>query len=604
MAKYLKPGEAETFVEDNAEIEYLKFNNLRHSVSGFMLGDFDEHGVYAVSPKIVKELISMKKYIVDTLEDMEICDSEIVLLGPITFLVSYEQDYATLSLIEKVNYESNAKDDTGAYSNINEYILDTVQTSGRIDKNAIYRRWNISLFAGEHRKLEDLTEEEYADIMGLAERFKYLLYVNTMFAKKEEELEAIETTYTEDIMNLIARYPKLKKVVDEAIKGNLATKKDFIKLDKPQLSKTINELIEQVVEENIDVLTEKEKKEFATDKHIIQNNYNIAMQDAIPQKIEKPVIRGVEKPVGRVVVETDHKENQSIKTLIEQLSEEKQKNIERAEHEAVEHLANDNKIEPPKPVVVKTKKGTTVVVPPERKGPKLARIAAALGAVVANEMRKNNVDPKTTAEAEKAKKAKKKGDNLVAAAAQSPATAAKPAAKKAETSDSVKPVDWKPTNPKVTASKKPAAAKPTAEKTKDKTADANKADNGIKGATSLKPKKPATNIEEQPKPEEKKPADKPRTQKRQQKKEPEETNVSSVEETWVSVQTVNRSLYNGSSLLAAKSSQIKVRNVSGEPQSTINPATGAKKRVRPVSSNRTNVANPENERDEQLTRGV
>ena len=135
MAQYLKPDSELGYVEDMAEIEFLKFNNLRHSILGCMLGDFDELGSYVVSPEVVKELISMEKYIVETYDNIELCRSTLKLDKQISFIVTLEGNKATLSLIEKLNYEANFTLNSGTYSNINEYVLDTVETSGEVNRN-------------------------------------------------------------------------------------------------------------------------------------------------------------------------------------------------------------------------------------------------------------------------------------------------------------------------------------------------------------------------------------------------------------------------------------------------------------------------------------
>ena len=61
MAKYLKPDCEKGFLDDPADIEFEQFNNMRHTIDDFMLGDFDENGFYYVQPEIVQELIEMPK---------------------------------------------------------------------------------------------------------------------------------------------------------------------------------------------------------------------------------------------------------------------------------------------------------------------------------------------------------------------------------------------------------------------------------------------------------------------------------------------------------------------------------------------------------------
>ena len=140
MAKYLKPDSVQGYIEDVAEIKYQKFQNLRHTVLGFMWGDFDSNGKYVIPPEIVRELIAIKKYFVERMDNIEICQSAVRFDRQITFFVTLEGNRATLSLVEKINYEANFRLNSGAYSNINEIILDEVETSGAVDINLLYKR--------------------------------------------------------------------------------------------------------------------------------------------------------------------------------------------------------------------------------------------------------------------------------------------------------------------------------------------------------------------------------------------------------------------------------------------------------------------------------
>ena len=82
----------------------------------------------------------MPKYIVNSMDNIEVCASVLKLDKQITFMVTYETEKVTLSLMEKISFEANNKLNSGTYSNINEYVLDVVETSGTVNKNTIYRR--------------------------------------------------------------------------------------------------------------------------------------------------------------------------------------------------------------------------------------------------------------------------------------------------------------------------------------------------------------------------------------------------------------------------------------------------------------------------------
>lgn len=265
MAKYLKPDSELGYVEDAREIAYLKFNNLRHSVLGFMLGDFDAEGNYFVDEEIKKELINLKKYITESVENIDICVSEIKLDKQISFLVTFEGERATLSLVEKLSYEGNFRTDSGKYSNINEYILDEVETSGEVDKNILYKRWNISRDGGGLLDIQNLDEESLALLFGLVNRYKYLLKANSKLMEAEEEVEEIEAEYFLHVNSILKQYPKLNEVVQQHIKTALSENPEIIRIDKPYFSKTLNEVLDQAISDNLDLLNDKEKEQITAE---------------------------------------------------------------------------------------------------------------------------------------------------------------------------------------------------------------------------------------------------------------------------------------------------------------------------------------------------
>ena len=282
MAKYLKRDSDLGYIEDSAKIEYLKLNNLRHTILGCMLGDFDEQGYYVVSAEIQKELLSMKKFLVKTMDNIEICRGEVMLNKPITFMVTFEADRATLSLVERLSYEANLEIDSGTYSNVNEFILDEVETAGEIDRNKIYKMWNIYPMGGDVLDISKMDEETLALFSGIANRYKYLLFANKMMLEKENELEE----YSLNMLNILKKYPKLKELVDAEIKTDLKDKKEFIRIDKPNFAKTFNEVLDQAIEGNNNVLTEEETAAFEQESRAVLQTRNIAMQEKLDIKTQ------------------------------------------------------------------------------------------------------------------------------------------------------------------------------------------------------------------------------------------------------------------------------------------------------------------------------
>lgn len=344
MPKYIKNDVELGYVEDHAEIEYLKFNNMRHTILGCMLGDCDEEGRYVVDPEIVRELISIRKYVVETLDNIEICVSELKLDKQISFAVTLEGNRATLALLEKVNYEGNFKFNSGSYSNINEYILDEVETSGVVDKNILYRRWNISINGGSVLDVFNMDEDTLAQYFGLVNRFKYLMKANQILLEKESQIEVIETNYIIDTLDLIARYPNLNQEVNKRLKQELNDKKNIICIDKPNFAKTLNELVTQVIDSNIVALSEEERKDYDTEKHNINNNYDIKIRDAVETKTI--VVSGKGEEYSKFILNTHDSERYETVTEVAMASVRAQKEaIARARAEAVALITARRKID-------------------------------------------------------------------------------------------------------------------------------------------------------------------------------------------------------------------------------------------------------------------
>lgn len=304
MSQYVKNDCEQGFVTDNAEIDSLKFNNLRHTILGCMLGDFDVEGNYVVDPVIVNELIAMPKYIVDTVDNIDVCSSVIKLDKQITFFVTYEGEHAVLTLAEKVNFQANFKSNSGLFSNINEYVLDTFETSGVVDKNAVYSKWNISTFTGNALDVFNMDEETLAQYVGIVNRFKYLMKANQILLKNENKLEEIESDYAVQMLQIVSRYPELKKCVDAKVKEVVSKQPSVLRLDKPFFAKTVNEIVSQTIENNLNVLTDSEKQEFQVEKRNITVERNLKIAQTIETSNAPVVDENQEVVTSKFVVNT------------------------------------------------------------------------------------------------------------------------------------------------------------------------------------------------------------------------------------------------------------------------------------------------------------
>lgn len=439
MAQYLKPDTELGYIEDQAEIEKLKIDNLRHTILGCMLGDFDETGAYVVDPEIIQELISMDKYVVETMDNIEICKSVLKLDKQITFAVTFEGNKATLSLLEKLSYEANFAINSGTYSNINEYVLDSVETSGEINRNAIYARWHIGEFGGNVVDIFNCDDAILEKYFGIVNRFKYLLHANTVLLNKESEIEEIEASYANEIFEILKRYPKLQAEVMKQITSTVNEKKDAISFNKPNFAKTFNELLNNAIQTNINVLDEKEKQDFQAEQRNAVVNLNVKRAEVF--EVEKiHYDENVDAEVSSKVIRLKTDDAYTVRTVTE-LGEEFVSAYKRTSEPKQEEKKDDTE----KGKLVATLVGAGLGV--ALGGAAGAVVGAATGNLVAEV-------------AEKVGEAKKDASK---APAKKPEVK-KPAAKKPDTK---KPAAKKP-DAKKPAAKKPAAKKPSpGNKTKD-----------------------------------------------------------------------------------------------------------------------------------------
>ena len=364
MAKYLKINSKKGYIEDTAAIAHEKFNRMRHVVLGCMLGDFDNNGEYFVTPEIVEELINLEKRIIESIDNIDLCESFLKLDKPITFAITFQNDKATLSLLEKMNHGANFKLNGGAYSNINEYVLSEIETSGAVDKNAVYRMWNVKAGGGQALDIFHMDPETLAKFAGITRRFKYLLSANKKLLQKEEKIEEIESTYFNKMMALIARYPKLKLVVEKEIKTQLDEKSGLLRLDKPNFMKTMNEIVADVIEDHIEVLNEDEQKKFNSDRHKVENEYNLEVTNEIDIKTEKIEHDLNVDPIVLPKIETlGEEDKKTVENLGEEFIEEEKKVEERIQDDVLtlatgkvseENNAKETKVEGSRNLIVES----------------------------------------------------------------------------------------------------------------------------------------------------------------------------------------------------------------------------------------------------------
>ena len=104
---------------------------------------------------------------------------------------------------------------------------------------------------------------------------------NEILLAHEDQLEEIEANYAIETLAVVNKYPKLKVIVEKELKSVFGSKKDFLRADKPNFSKALNEVIAQAVDQNVDVLGE-DKQYFLAERRHAQMVYNQAVAKEIP----------------------------------------------------------------------------------------------------------------------------------------------------------------------------------------------------------------------------------------------------------------------------------------------------------------------------------
>lgn len=246
VKKYFKFDEINQFLEDETDINYYATNQVRRVAVGNMLGDYNEQGIYVLDEKLIKELVDMPKIIVDSVGGADLIRSAIKFDGYVHFMLTIEEDKASLILLEKINFESNVKYNAGSYTNMNEYVLEDIKIPDRdVDKNVIYAKFNVKREdEGRYYEYTDLTDEELSHFTNVLNKLKYNLLVQNVMLKKEKEIETIEADYFDNVLKAFSEYEEIKKQFEKILKELIVSKQNFLMINKPFFAKTINELLD------------------------------------------------------------------------------------------------------------------------------------------------------------------------------------------------------------------------------------------------------------------------------------------------------------------------------------------------------------------------
>ena len=289
VKKFIKFDSERGYLDNKDDINYFATNQMRKVAFGKMLGDFDENGLYVIKEKIVEELIKMPKVIVEIVEGADLIRSKVKADTFFHFILTIEDNKASLKLLEKINYQSNRNFNSGTYSNINEYVLDEVVVPDKdFDRNALYEKYNIATENdGEVLSIFDMDELSLALYFNIIEKIKINYLVQNALMLKEKELENIEADYFEAVLNIFDEFKEFGNKVTNSVKQNLAEKHSFVIVSKPFFQHTINEIMDNYIEQYLQELSPEQKEQMLARLREVKENYYQKFKTLLPIEIVK-----------------------------------------------------------------------------------------------------------------------------------------------------------------------------------------------------------------------------------------------------------------------------------------------------------------------------
>lgn len=368
--RYFKFDELEQYLDNEADINYFAINQARRVAVGNMLGDFDEYGFYVLDEEIIKELIAMPKVVVDNLDNIDLLRGGIKFDNFIHFMLVIEDDKAKLVLLEKINFESNVKDNVGRYSNMNEYVLGEVTIPDRdVDKNVIYSKFNIRREdEGRLYDFNNLTPEELEFYKNVIRKMKYNVIVKTNLYAQEDKIEKVETNYFNSVVNSFDMDTSTKEDFLNYLNAIIKEKQIFVNSNKPFFQKTINEILDGAIYAylsklpmSVRVKIEEEIRK-AKDEYFYQFNNLVHLQFVTQNNVkveDKSIIannmvqRDNQSRILMLEIEQE-KMKEDYSTLLRQKQEEKEKVVAKKEEKA--QAKKEDKAEVKKEEAIEVKK--------------------------------------------------------------------------------------------------------------------------------------------------------------------------------------------------------------------------------------------------------
>lgn len=234
------------YLYNKSEINYFRQVQKLEVANNLMLGDYNQNGIYTLNAEMLQQLIGLTKVYQYSFGSNMFCQSldDIEGYGKIDFAIKIVKDYPTkgkttaiLELLEPIDKAN------GYYTNTNTVQIDFYTAP---DTNTfvidVLKRFNII-----SKKDSGLVAKKHEDIDLIVARKKYEELRKNLL---EEKVEIIYKNNFNKKIKLLSKSPAGKKVLEDFEKQSYKINGWFVKEGMKGYYKTMDELLQSVIEKN------------------------------------------------------------------------------------------------------------------------------------------------------------------------------------------------------------------------------------------------------------------------------------------------------------------------------------------------------------------
>ena len=225
-----------------------------------MLGDFDENGIYQINSRMAKELLSMRKYLIERYDTQCLIESETVYDKRLYFSLKVEDNLVTFSVLEKMRYGTNLEHKS-PYCNIRTTTLEQLILE-RKPKNLeelLFKRYNIHIAEKpDSLDVKDMSPAEIEQYFSTIDRKLMIEEKEKELKSKEQLLDEIEKEYYLDTIQALKKSGSYGKQVISDMEQRMITVRPFIDPKRPGYYKSLNQILGTIIQAD---RTEENKSE-------------------------------------------------------------------------------------------------------------------------------------------------------------------------------------------------------------------------------------------------------------------------------------------------------------------------------------------------------